>query len=301
MERRILIGYQDSPEGRDALALGRVMAGWIGASLIVATVYPWPRGMMTSEDIANALEFESRDAFARVRESVGGLEVETVPIAERSIARSLEQLAEERHAAMLVVGSCHRGKVGETLLGSTGASLLHGSPCAVMVAPRGYQDGEQQQPARIGVGFDGSPESEAALDVAIGFAELGAGELVVVSVADYPRYGYATAWTALTAGELENAERTEMERVQQVALDRIPSTVDASSRLLTGSPGALLAEASTDADLMIAGSRGYGALRRTLLGSTARQLVSAARSSVLVVPREASIDQLGLGGERSAA
>ncbi|HET6829988.1 MAG TPA: universal stress protein [Solirubrobacterales bacterium] len=298
MSRRILIGYQDSPEGRDALALGRVLAEWTGASLTVVIVYPWPLGLMTSEDIENALEVESADAFARVRDLVGGIEVETLAIAEQSIARSLEKLAEERHAALLVVGSCHHGKVGETLLGSTGASLLHGSPCAVMVAPRGYRDGEQRPPTRIGVGFDGSPESWAALETAIAFTELGDGELVVISVADYPKYGYATVWTVLSAGELEDAERAEMERVQKLAFGRIPRSLNASGRLLTGSPGALLTEASADVDLMVAGSRGHGALRRTLLGSTARQLVSAARSPLLIVPRGTSMDPLGLRGGR---
>ncbi len=304
VDRQILIGYQDSPEGRDALALGRVLGEILSGRLTVATVYPWPRGLMTHEDLSNALAVESADTFTTVHDLLPGLDVETVPVAEQSISNALGKLAEDRHATVLVVGSCHHGKVGETLLGSTGGSLLHGAPCAVMVAPRGYADRGGKPMLRIGVGFDGSPESWAALETAIAIAERTHGELLVLSVADYPKYGYATVWTVMTAGEFQDAERKEMQRTQELALGRVPPGVTAEGRLMTGSPGQLLAEASAEVDLMVVGSRGHGPLRRTLLGSTSRQLVSQARSPLLVVPRGTSMDPLGVrhqAGDTAAA
>jgi nucleotide-binding universal stress UspA family protein len=301
VERQVLIGYQDSPEGRDALALGRLIAEVCGGTLTVATVYPWPRGLMTHEDLSNALAVESSGTFETARGLLPGLDVDTVPIAEQSISSALGKLAEDRHATVLVVGSCHRGKVGETLLGSTGASLLHGAPCAVMVAPRGFADRGEQSMLKIGVGFDGSPEAWVALETAIALAERTHGEVLVLSAADYPKYGYATVWTVMTAGELEDAERKEMQRTQELALGRIPPAVKSEGRLLTGSPGALLAEASGEVDLMIVGSRGHGPLRRTLLGSTSRALISSSRSPRLVVPRGISMDPLGLRRGRADA
>jgi nucleotide-binding universal stress UspA family protein len=249
---------------------------------------------MTHADLSNALAVASADAFAKVRGLLPGLDIATVPVAEQSISNALGKLAEDRHSAVLVVGSCHRGKVGATILGSTGASLLHGAPCAVAVAPRGYADRADKPLLRIGVGFDGSPESWAALETAIALAERTRGGLLVLSVADYPKYGYATVWTVMTAGELQDAERTEMQRTQELGLGRVPDRLDAEGRLLTGSPGALLADASAEVDLMVVGSRGHGPLRRTLLGSTSRTLVSSARSPLLVVPRGISTDPLGL-------
>lgn len=47
----------------------------------------------------------------------------------------------------------------------------------------------------------------------------------------------------------------------------------------------LLADAAADADLLVVGSRGYGPLRRVLLGSTSAGLVRSARCPVLVYPR----------------
>ena len=41
-------------------------------------------------------------------------------------------------AGLIVVGSTHTGRAGRVLPGSTAERLLHGSPCPVAVAPKGY-------------------------------------------------------------------------------------------------------------------------------------------------------------------
>ena len=51
---------------------------------------------------------------------------------------------------------------------------------------------------------------------------------------------------------------------------------------------------------MLAGSRGYGALKRTALGSVAGHLVDSAACPVLVLPR-GEMDPLGLGSDRGRA
>ena len=72
-------------------------------------------------------------------------------------------------------------------------------------------------------------------------------------------------------------------------------------RLLSGSAGPLLAEVSEEFDLMVVGSRGYGALKRTALGSVAGKLVNSAACPVLVLPRGAGMDPLGLKEAEAAA
>ena len=53
-------------------------------------------------------------------------------------------------------------RIGRVMLGDDTRAALNGAPCAVAVAPRGY--GEAPLPlARIGVAYNGSPESVAAL------------------------------------------------------------------------------------------------------------------------------------------
>jgi nucleotide-binding universal stress UspA family protein len=197
----------------------------------------------------------------------------------------LSVAVEEEDAQMLVLGSCHRGPLGRTLAGSVGESLMHGAPCAVAVAPRGYGAGGQPSLLHFGVAYDGSDEARIALETAVALARRCRGEVTVLTVADYPHYGYATAWSVLSAGEMVDAERQAKQAILDEALAAIPSDVRADGRLLTGSPGIQLSDGSGAFDLLVVGSRAYGGVRRTLLGSTTRKVIHSASCPVLVMPR----------------
>src|SRR2546422_970988 len=62
-----------------------------------------------------------------------------------------------------VLGSTHRGSLGRVFIGSVGQQLLEDAPCAVAVAPRGFEKAADRQLSSLGVGFDGSPEANVAL------------------------------------------------------------------------------------------------------------------------------------------
>jgi nucleotide-binding universal stress UspA family protein len=60
----------------------------------------------------------------------------------------------------------------------------------------------------------------------------------------------------------------------------------ATGRALAGTPGSTIAVACEEigADLLVAGSRGYGPVMRVLIGSVSTQLLHKAPCPVLVVP-----------------
>jgi nucleotide-binding universal stress UspA family protein len=58
-----------------------------------------------------------------------------------------------------------------------------------------------------------------------------------------------------------------------------------TGRVLTGDPARELAEATADFDLIVAGSRSYGPVKGTLLGSATRRLLAESRCPVLILPR----------------
>jgi len=59
-----------------------------------------------------------------------------------------------------------------------------------------------------------------------------------------------------------------------------------TTAVLEGAPADVLAEIGPqDADVIVTGSRGYGPVRRVLLGGVANRLVRHARVPVIVVPR----------------
>lgn len=294
MERKIVIGFDPEHGGSDVLRLGRLLAEVLAAKPIVLTALPWPTYLMGPADLQKQIDAEMHERFAAIHSDLRELDVETRAIASRSAAEALYELAENERAEMIVLGSCHRGPVGRTLAGSVGESLMHGAPCAVAVAPHGYAERDQDRLLRIAVAFDGSPEAWAALETGIGIAERCHGQLSVITVADYPQYGYGTEWLALSGQGFHDLEREEKERLLKLALGRIPAGLEGQSRVVIGNAASTLAEASGEFDLMITGSRAYGPLRRTLLGSTTRKLIRASACPVLVLPRGVSVDPLGL-------
>lgn len=294
MQRELVIGYDPEHGGADVLSLGRIVCEALASKPLVFTALPWPQLMVGLKDAEGRLEDEMAERFRLIHEQLDDLEVETRVVASGTPASALHDVAEHESARLIVVGSSHRGAIGRTLAGDVGESLLHGAGCSVVIVPQGYAERDQHRLHRIGVAFDGSPEAWVALETAIGLAERCHGVVTVITVADYPRYGYAAAWSLLVEGELHNAERQDKERLLGVATSRIPHRYEANSRVITGEPAQVLSQVSSEFDLLVAGSRSWGPLRRTMLGSTTRRLIRSSECPVLVLPRGVGVDPLGV-------
>lgn len=156
MSNEIVIAYDGSPQGEDALALGRVLADVLGAEILVVAVASYPGYLMDRESLDTIADEETRPLLAKAAERLAGLEVETRSLVSDSTTRALDDLAETEKPAAIVIGSSHRGPVGRVLLGGVGTSLLSGAPCAVAVAPAGYAGRAGRGLLRAGVAYDGS-------------------------------------------------------------------------------------------------------------------------------------------------
>jgi len=209
-------------------------------------------------------------AFARVLAEAEGADLQHVSARRgESAAQLLHQRADESDAQLVVLGSSHTGRFGRVVPGGTGERLLHGSPCAVAVVPRGHPGGAI---ARIGVAYDASPEADAALQHAIDLARhLGAAlELIGVVMPD-----------PFEEDEGAHSIQLRLER----ALRELPFAVDGTIVRLHGDPAEALARHSARLDLLVTGSRGYGPLRSVIVGGVSGRLIRTARCPVIVVPR----------------
>lgn len=291
---KIIIGYDGTEPSKDALSLGRILAESLDAQPIVIVAIPWPNYLMGREDLARALEAEAGPMLDAASEALGGLSPITQAVATRSTAEELSEIARREGVTAIVVGSCHRGALGRVALGSVSTSLLHGAPCAVAVAPVGFAEGDHGL-EQVAVAFDESPEAWSALEAGIGMVQQSHGQLTVLTIADLPTHGYGTASTVVSAAEMQAAEHGAKQQILDRALERVPGGVRVEGRLLTGPAAALLAQSSEEFDLMLIGSRGYGPLGRTLLGSVATPLVHSSDCAVIVVPRGAGANPLRVG------
>jgi nucleotide-binding universal stress UspA family protein len=285
IERTIIIGLDASEQGRDALTLGRLLADTLAANPLLATVLPYPPEFLSAEELTRAVGFDTEALFGAAQEGLAPLDSRTRAVVASSAAKGLYQLAEEESAIATVVGSTHRGPLGRVLPGSVGANLLQGAPSAVAVAPRGYATADEHRLRRLMVGFDGSPEAAAALDAAHRLAARVEGVLTVVTAVEPPGYGWGEALRVLSEGDLRTREQVEKREILDRELERISEGVSVEGRLVNGEVADVLAEASRDADLLLVGSRSYGPVRRTLLGSTSAQVMHRAECPVIVLPR----------------
>lgn len=276
---RLLVGYDGSDGGRDALELARVLGSLDGGSAIVVVVMPYGPLPVGFTELEQDAAKDAEPLLAEARGRLEGLEVETRAFGGGSPAGVMTDLAEREDVDTIVVGSPHRGAVGRALIGSVAEGVLHGAPCAVVVAPRGYAEQGHGPFATIAVAYDGTPESKAALNRAREMAEASRAVVRVLTVVAPPiALPGAVGYTPVNP--------PEPEKVIREGVEAIGDAVPVEGRRLDGSPAQALADACEDGvDLLVAGSRRYGPLTRVLLGSVSTRLINSAPCPVLVVPR----------------
>ncbi|MFI9846663.1 universal stress protein [Nonomuraea sp. NPDC051941] len=215
-----------------------------------------------------------REAEALARERQPEVEVTTQNV-EGMPAVVLREQAQE--ATELVVGSRGLGGFAGALQGSVSTHVA-GHVHSPVVVVRG-----EQRPVHgeVVAGVDDSPECEPALAYAFEQAKLRGATLRVVHAWQLPVHAFAPE-AAYDMDEVRTAQH-------QVVRDRVEVTrkeypqVTVVEDVVSAHPVDALVEASGQADLLVVGSHGHGALGSMLLGSVSRGVLHHARCPVAVV------------------
>lgn len=273
----VLVGVDGRQGGRDAIALARQLAA-PDARITLAHVYGGSTMGGRASPLAVPLEAEASEQLLARERTDTGMRAETASCYESSAARGLHELAEQRHADLLVVGSTRQALLGRVPMGDDTRAAFNGAPCAIAIAPRGYTQTAHRL-LRLGVGYDGSPQSVNALAAA---RELAARHRAKI--------------TALWVVSLQSVRENKpipadwpdaIDRLVDQCSQRLQGLGDVDGAATYGGPREELVRFGKELDLLIVGSRGYGPTGRLFHGSVSGYLVGHATCPLLVLPRSA--------------
>jgi nucleotide-binding universal stress UspA family protein len=245
----VIVGLGHASEHRDAVALGVELARALDAKLLLAGVYSAPLGAGASAYerlLREELEGDLERAALEVPPDVA---VGQIAVGAASPIGGLHELADQRHAAVLVLGPSHLDPLRRRMRGDIAVAILHASPCAVAVAPTGYASRRTvDRPPIIGVAYVPSVEGDAALEAAVDVATRRGGRLRLLHV---------TVASALIAhGADMDAAREATRLALALGRDAVDGRVPCEVVALDGDAGDCLAAAGDDLDLLVLGTRG---------------------------------------------
>jgi nucleotide-binding universal stress UspA family protein len=274
----IYVGVDGSAPSRAALRWAVAIAPTIDGEVraLGAWQYPartgtpfGPSSTASPEEMDRRLEDEVRGVLTdELGEAAPSVEIEVargVP-GDALVARSVRP-----ETALIVLGARGLGGFEGMLLGSVTQECVERAACPVVVV-RSAESAASTPPSKILIGMDGSDGSARALEWAGEIARGTGGSVVAVHA---PGIGMSREYHE-EAGRLLDQWTAPLPRAGALASAEIGDG-DARDVLLDAAD-------SHDADLIVVGTRGLGAVRRMLVGSVAGHLVRYAERPVAIIP-----------------
>ncbi|GIF13931.1 universal stress protein [Actinoplanes teichomyceticus] len=282
MTRKIIVGYDGSPDARRALtwALDEAARTGVPTELLYADEWPlWAPAASLAPTVALRPESYVADKITKMLDDAVRAAKETHPAVSVSATTAWSYapaalITSSAEAALVVVGGRGHSAVAG-LLGSVSAAVSAHARCPVVVV-RGDATGAEP----VVAGIDGSALASAVLHFAAAQAMSRTVPLRVIR-AWTPVIGPWEQGPALPR-PVTAQERRPFDALLAVVRDAFPDLViEAEARV--EHPAAVLTAASSTAQLLVIGSRGRGAVPGILLGSVSQHLLRHSACTVAVV------------------
>ena len=145
MYQNILLAFDGSPDGREALAQAEKLASACGATVHLLAIIDPSESMLIVEAMSFIPDNQQFVIQAVLDEGVKRLRgAGCTATSEIRYGKPTEQIivsAREIKADLIIVGHRDQGTLARWLNGSVGESILHQSPCSVLVAVKSEQTG----------------------------------------------------------------------------------------------------------------------------------------------------------------
>jgi nucleotide-binding universal stress UspA family protein len=299
---RILCPVDLSEFSKHALAHAAAVASWYESQLTVLHVF----SDVPVFDVAPALgatpmpplslkDIDRDQLLAVVHEFVApiarGPSVDVRLVEAADPRRSILDEASQRQADLVVMGTHGRSGFDYLLLGSVTEKVIRKAPCPVLIVPPHAREAARSDAApfkRIVCGVDFSESSKRALCYALDFAREADARITLLHVVEVPpELGEFPFSREVTINGIRAAADAEYLRRLRALVP--PEARDYCTPLTQVSEGRahkeiLRVAAEEQADLVVMGVHGRGAIDLMLFGSNAHAVIRGAACPVLVVP-----------------
>jgi nucleotide-binding universal stress UspA family protein len=288
----LIVAYAPDERGKTALHLANMLARSFGDELVVCSVIPapWVPGMARIDaEYRKELDEIADQALELARKNLpGDVSARFERHSARSAPAGLLEIAKQYDAYMIVVGTSSAGLFGHISLGSVTSRLLHSSPVAVALAPRGFRSQPGAKVKRVTAAYDGSA-SGLLLAAARVAARVGA-SLRIASFAVWSRPAYTTRLGTDSEDLVLQEWITDLEKSAHAALEQFEelAKVPRQVEIVVGH-GESWEEAIDDVgwdddDVVVVGSSAVGPIAQVFLGSRGTKILRSSPVPVVVVP-----------------
>jgi nucleotide-binding universal stress UspA family protein len=293
-----VIGLAPHERGAAAVHLGSMLARSISDDVVVVAVVPtpWPPNpyRADAEYLAHQ-EKAAAEALAVARTQIGpDLSVELVTHHARSVASGLLDVARDRNATLVALGSSSAGVLGSVSLGGVAERILHSSDIPVTLAPRGFDTGTvNARISRITVAFGRADKDSDLLLTATSVAKNIGATLRVACFAVRPLTAAAGSIEPAAEDLVVHEWADHLEGDIRQALSSADSgSVTTRVDFVVGRGGSW-ADALTDVSWgdgeVLAVGTSSSAISRFFLGSHASKIVRNSPVPVFLMPRSVSL------------
>lgn len=283
---RYVIGYTDTPTGRDALALGIRLARSYGGSLhlvIVLGSESKPTLTPTDPGYERFLQDTAAGWLAEAEASLpDDIEHDSHIVYADSFSEGLLGASRDLLASMIVIGAARGGLLGRFALGTVASDLLHSAKVPVALAPEGARRVGNAPLSRITCAIGTRAGADALLDGALLFARRGDSPLRLLSLVAIDQPG-GSADRAAVERAREHATAVVEQARTHLPDDLVPEAVIATGDRIED------AVQSIDwdpAEIVFVGSSRLARPQHLFLGSTAAKILRELPVPMVVVPRD---------------
>jgi nucleotide-binding universal stress UspA family protein len=294
---RILCPVDQSDIARRALDYAVVLAKRYGASVcaaeVVSVVLP------TSDYLPPSAEFTRAPGQQAYAKELAALEAFVAPARRDGVTVEtrisggfvVEQLlleAQQYNPDLIVMGTHGRSGVQRLVLGSVAEKVLRRATCPVLTVPpaAAVEPAAVLLPKTILCAVDFSDASLRALEYAMSVAQESDATLLLMHVVDWAAETWAVGTHGAALADYTQVRRTEAEHLLRDAVP-VPAREWCTPEILVteGKPWREILRVARErqADLVVLGVLGRGAVDLTLFGSTTHHVVREAPCPVLTV------------------